>query len=321
MVMPNDRIDAQLAAMEQNAAWGVDAWKTYPPWGSSRASGYWLDDAETGVRMIEKGRELAAVHNRPAVFCVHKGFPLTSFSRTYTDPREMGVVAKMFPDVTFVTYHSAFEHGLATAGQGTPDIEGPFDPEGKWDPNNPVKYPVTAGVNSFILSLLNNGIVPNDPSVRLYAEIGSTWPCLITRPVEGAHVLGKLLQYIGEDRIVWGTDCLWFGSPRPVIEAFRAFEIPVEMQEKYGYPALTKQAKAKILGVNAARIHKLDPCKQYPELTAFRRELEGEFGPRRYMMMPTPGPRTRREFLALRAEENREKQRFSGHSFLRKGIV
>ena len=48
------------------------------------------------------------------------------------------------------------------------------------------------------------------------------------RHTEAMHYWGKLLKHIGEDRIVWGTDCLWFGSPQPAIEAFRCMEISQE---------------------------------------------------------------------------------------------
>ena len=53
-----------------------------------------------------------------------------------------------------------------------------------------------------------------------------------------------------------GTD-----PPQPAIDAFRAFQIPVEMRERYGYPELTPAIKAKILGLNAARVYGIDPEK------------------------------------------------------------
>jgi hypothetical protein len=45
----------------------------------------------------------------------------------------------------------------------------------------------------------------------------------------------------------------------PPIDALRAFQIPVAMREQYGYPELTPEIKAKILGLNAARIYGIDP--------------------------------------------------------------
>jgi len=67
-------------------------------------------------------------------------------------------------------------------------------------------------------------------------------------PTQAAHVLGKLLKHVGEDNVVWGTDCLFYGSPQPQIQAFRAFHISDEFQERYGYPKLTKELRAKVLG-------------------------------------------------------------------------
>ena len=79
------------------------------------------------------------------------------------------------------------------------------------------------------------------------------------KPDEAAHLLGKLLVHLGEDRILWGTDSIWYGSPQDQIQAFRAFEITPEFQERFGYPALTDERKAKILGLNAARLHGIEP--------------------------------------------------------------
>ena len=80
-------------------------------------------------------------------------------------------------------------------------------------------------------------------------------------PREAAHVMGKLLAALGEDNIVWGTDCIWYGSPQPLLDAFRLLQIPEEYCQRYGYPQLTAQAKEKILGLNAARIYGIDPAQ------------------------------------------------------------
>ena len=72
---------------------------------------------------------------------------------------------------------------------------------------------------------------------------------------------GKLLNAVGEDNVLWGSDSIWYGPTQPAIDAFRAFQIPVEMRERYGYPELTPERKAKILGLNAARVYGLDPAK------------------------------------------------------------
>ena len=88
----------------------------------------------------------------------------------------------------------------------------------------------------------------------MYAELGSTWRAVMADLDQAAHVLGKLLLAVGEDNIVWGTDSIWYGSPQDQIAAFRAFQITPEFQERFGYPGLTAERKAKILGLNALRV-------------------------------------------------------------------
>ena len=102
----------------------------------------------------------------------------------------------------------------------------------------------------------------------------------MSSPDEAAHVLGKLLSRVGEDRVLWGTDGIWYGSPQPQIMAFRAFQIGEELQERFGYPALTDDLKAKVFGRNAARLFGVDPealtCGiDGDELSAARTEVQG----------------------------------------------
>ena len=58
--------------------------------------------------------------------------------------------------------------------------------------------------------------------------------------------------------MLWGTDSVWYGPGQPLIDAFRAFRIPADYCERYGYPPLTPERKAKILGLNAARVYGVD---------------------------------------------------------------
>ena len=72
------------------------------------------------------------------------------------------------------------------------------------------------------------------------------------------HGIGKNIKYYGADHVIWGTDCLWWGSPQWVIEAFKRFQISDEICEKFGYKKITKEDKAKIFGLNAARLYGID---------------------------------------------------------------
>jgi predicted TIM-barrel fold metal-dependent hydrolase len=347
MVMPNDRINLQLDMMDRLASQYTN-WKTYPPWNPQQSAtgvGYWLDGEEAAM-MIEKGIALGS-----PIFCVHKGFPLASFSKDYCNPKDVGPAARRHPDATFVIYHSAFENGLNAGDSTSPALMsdvgwGPMFgqwPEGEYNEafesddaaansNELGSYPLNRGVNSLIWSLRKAGIGPNGvstnggPVSNVYAECGGVWPNLMTSRVEEAqHYWGKLLKYIGEDRIVWGTDCLWFGSPQPCIEAFRNFSISDDFMNRFGYPQLTQTAKEKILGQNAARIQNLRMSVTGREIKGChadyataenihrKKQLDEEWGKRRDMMFATArGPRTRREFLKLAHEENNEKLMLSG---------
>ena len=117
-------------------------------------------------------------------------------------------------------YHSGFEAGT----------RGPVH----------VRRPPNVGVNRLVTSMQRAGIGPNE---NVYAELGSTWWYVMRYPTQAAHVLGKLLRYVGEDNVVWGTDCLFYGSPQDQIQALRSFHITEEFQERYGYPELTKGSR------------------------------------------------------------------------------
>jgi len=196
----------------------------------SRA-GWWLDDERVGFPFLERVRASGVRR-----VCVHKGI---SNGVPTGSPRDVGPAAKAFPEIDFLIYHSGYEVPLP----GTPP-EGPF-----------TEASAGLGTNRLVASLRAAGI---RPGANVWAELGSTWFCLIRRPEEAAHVLGKLLLAVGEDRVLWGTDAIWYGPSQPAIDAFRAFQIPDEMRERFGYPELTSRVKAKILAENAASAYGLD---------------------------------------------------------------
>jgi len=74
-----------------------------------------------------------------------------------------------------------------------------------------------------------------------------------------AHVLGMIIKAFGDDHVLWGTDSIWWGSPQWQIEAMRRLEMPESLMTQFGYPPLSKELKAKIFGLNAARVYNVDP--------------------------------------------------------------
>ena len=94
---------------------------------------------------------------------------------------------------------------------------------------------------------------------NIYMELGSTFAQLVTtHPEVCAHLLGQILLAFGGEHLLWGTDSIWYGSPQWQIEAFRRFQIPDAMTEQQGYPRLTPDMKARVFGLNAARIFGVD---------------------------------------------------------------
>ena len=94
---------------------------------------------------------------------------------------------------------------------------------------------------------------------NVYCEIGSFFNTLsVIDPVMCAHGIGKNIKNYGSDHVLWGTDCLWWGSPQWGIDAFKRFQIPDDMCQKFGYKKITKQDKARIFGLNAAKLYNVD---------------------------------------------------------------
>jgi hypothetical protein len=145
-----------------------------------------------------------------------------------------------------------------------------------------------------------NGIGPNE---NVYGKLGSTWWYVMRYPTQAAHVLGKLLKYVGENNVLWGTDCLFYGSPQDQIQALRSFQISEEFQDRYGYPRLTNEIKGKILGRNGAQLYGVEPISTTCQFT--RRELEQV---RRQLpgSSRTLGPSTRTEAQRFRAHHRAE---------------
>ena len=262
---PGDMEDIDALASQ----WKVSALKCYTQWGPEGRGFYLTDDI--GVRMIEKARSVG-IRN----ICVHKGLPFGRQSYEHSTCADIGRVAKMFPDVNFLVYHSGY---VQTAK------EGPYD------------LTRSDGVDRLIRSVEEAGLGKGS---NVYGELGSTWRMLMRDPDQAAHVVGKLVKHLGEGNVLWGSDSIWYGSPQDQIQAFRTFQISSEYQEKFGYSAMTPRLRARIFGLNGAQVYGLD----VEEVT--RRAAADEIGRARAAYEPDPhfltfGPKTRAQFLRLRA--------------------
>ncbi len=261
-------LDAMTAAREQ---YDISAWKIYtmlPLEGAFYFDDHDPDRPQIGQAFIDHVREIG-----PPIICTHKGLKdIVLSDETLSSPIDIGPAAARNPDISFVVYHSGFEVGHA---------EGPYTEE-----------EADQGTNRLIKSLLDAGVEPNS---NVYAELGGTWWLVMRDPDKAAHVLGKLLRYVGEDRVVWGTDSIWFGTPQDQIQALRTFKISEEYQERFGYPALTDEVKAKIFGLTSAALYVVEPV--HPPCDFTREQLQDA---REELALPrTYGPTDTRQWASV----------------------
>ena len=274
-VNPNQEGD--LEGMDELVErWNISAFKTYTQWGPD-GTGFHLDDP-VGIAFLDKARKLGVKN-----ICIHKGLAFGPNSLEHALCDDVGRVARLYPDLNFLIYHSGFMIG---------------QPERGYDPAR------NSGVDSLIKSVLENKLGPNGDGKHsnVYAELGSTWRFLMRDPDSAAHTLGKLVKYLGEDNVLWGTDSIWYGSPQDQIQAFRAFQISEHLQEEFGYAPMSPGLRAKIFGLNALKPYglTLEDAKRYSGNDSIARQQEN------YANAPDPhfttyGPKTRREFLNLLA--------------------
>jgi hypothetical protein len=218
-------LDEMTAATETHR---VSAFKVYTAW-SPTAHGFSLESPTIGLPTVQHAHDLGV-----KVFIAHKGLPLVDFDPAYNHPDDIISVSRQFPDMDFVIYHAAWDPS---------QVEGPYNPN------------ALIGIDTVLAALDRHGVQPND---NVWVDVAAMWRQLLTVPDQAAHALGKLLKRVGERRVMWGTDSIWFGSPQPQIMAMRAFEITPEYQDLYGYPALTADVKQGLFGLNAANLFDID---------------------------------------------------------------
>jgi hypothetical protein len=170
--------------------------------------------------------------------CVHKGLAPGPPDPRRGHPGDLPKAARDWPKLNFISYHACIQPNFFMADtleevksgklrEGVPNIS--------W----------TTEYAQLVQAFSN-----------CYAEIGTTWASsVVTFPTIAAHIMGQLMKFMGEDRIVFGTDSVWYGSPQWQIEAFWRFQIPDALRQKYGYPELTERAKRKILGLTSAKLY------------------------------------------------------------------
>jgi predicted TIM-barrel fold metal-dependent hydrolase len=96
---------------------------------------------------------------------------------------------------------------------------------------------------------------------NLYLSLSGIIGWLARSPYRGYHMIGEALQWVSPDRIVMGLD-LPFDDMKRAVDYIRTLNMPEELQEKWGYAPITDEIRAKILGLNLAKLAKIKPKKR-----------------------------------------------------------
>jgi len=186
--------------------------------------------------------------------CIHKGLFPPSVEKSvpnlrgYVDVSDVGQAAKDWPQLTFNIYHSGYRYvGRNIAA----------------DPEMALAEFERTGRVAWISDLAD---IPEQYGVdNVYGDLGQVIAMtLIAQPRLCAAVMGILLRGLGPERVCWGTDALWTGSPQWQIEGLRRLEIPDDMQRRYGFKPLggaTGPTKTAIFSGNNARLYGIDTKK------------------------------------------------------------
>lgn len=106
-----------------------------------------------------------------------------------------------------------------------------------------------------------NMIAMGHPNV--YPCLSLLFPWSFTSPRKFGKIIGEALRFVGPDRIIWGTDFAGFGvQVRTAVLGMRDYQIPEDLQQDYGYPAITDDDRRKIFGENLARLMGIDTSKR-----------------------------------------------------------
>ncbi len=223
----------------------ISSWKWYCHTDPARTGGGFQCDDENAQWFIEESKKRGI-----NLISVHKGYSYQSRTLGHlANPKDMEKAALNNPDMNFVVYHSAIKHGKGEEGMKA---------DTDWLDRDHNNYDPTTGDFEWHKVLMD--IKKRNPKINnLYCEVGSFFNTLaIMHPELCMHGMGKNIKYYGADHVVWGTDCLWWGSPQWGIDLFKRFQISDEFCEKFGYKKITKEDKAKIFGQNAAKLYKID---------------------------------------------------------------
>lgn len=95
---------------------------------------------------------------------------------------------------------------------------------------------------------------------NVYLSLSLLVPWALNAPRKFGKILGEALRFAGPDKIVWGSDYAGFGIQlRLAVKGLLDFQFTDDLRLQYGYLPLTDEDKAKIFGLNLARLLGIEP--------------------------------------------------------------
>jgi len=188
---------------------------------------------------------------------IHKGLLPRDYETSWPEvwkhatPDDVLKAAKDWPQINFIIYHGAMRNFLE-------------DPQYSLD-----KFERTGRIDwtTDVCELASKHGLKN-----VYAELGTTFATVaVSSPRLAAAMIGQMVNDMGADHVVWGSDSVWYGSPQWQIDAFRRLEVPEDIMTKMGWKTSLGAADGKIknmiFGENSARLYKYKIQAEYQDLT------------------------------------------------------
>ncbi len=102
---------------------------------------------------------------------------------------------------------------------------------------------------------------------NVYLALSGNLHMLLVAPRAVQETMGRLLRDVGAHKLLWGSEAPVLGCPQPILKEFMALQIPDDLRCNYGYPQITREDKAMILGKNMARLTGVDIEAKQTELS------------------------------------------------------
>ena len=246
----NDQVERGIAEFKP------DSWKCYtigdPLAPSTRNTAWRLDDEKLVYPWYER-----AMQSGIQTICIHKGLLPRDYEQSWPGVWKHATVddvlkaAKDWPQLNFIIYHGALRMFLE-------------DPQHTLD-----KFERTGRIDwtTDVCELASKHGLKN-----VYAELGTTFATVaVASPRLAGAMVGQMVNEMGADHVVWGTDSVWYGSPQWQIEAMRRLEVPDDIAKKHNWKTKlggpNSRVKQMIFGQNSAKLYGYRIRSEYEDLT------------------------------------------------------